>query len=102
MSRAALIPCLLLAAASTARADGGAAGEAPGFAWLRSENRHVREGNEKLKAGDAKAALAAYDRAARELPSEGGVHLDRGLALLKSGELAPAREALRLATQPPA
>jgi Ca-activated chloride channel homolog len=73
-----------------------------GWSFLRSENRHAREGNEALKAGDAKGALAAYDRAARELPSEGGVHLDRGLALLKTGELAKAREALQLATQPPA
>jgi outer membrane biosynthesis protein TonB len=30
------------------------------------------------------------------------VHLDRGLALLRAGELGPAREALRLATQPTA
>jgi Ca-activated chloride channel family protein len=74
--------------------------EAP--AWLRSENRNVREGNQKLATSDSKAALAAYDRAARELPSEGGVHLDRGLALLRAGDLAAAREALKLATRPPA
>jgi Ca-activated chloride channel homolog len=72
------------------------------FDWLRSENRHVREGNARLQAGDAKGALAEYDGAARELPSEGGVHLDRGLALLRAGELGPARDALRLGTQPAA
>jgi Ca-activated chloride channel family protein len=72
------------------------------FDWLRSENRHVRQGNARLQAGDAKGALTEYDGAARELPSEGGVHLDRGLALLRAGELGPAREALRLATQPAA
>ena len=75
---------------------------AEGYSWLRSENKHVREGNEKLVAGDAKAALGAYDLAARELPSEGGVHLNRGLALMKSGDTAAARTALKLATQPPA
>jgi Ca-activated chloride channel homolog len=72
------------------------------FDWLRSENRHVREGNQRLQAGDTKGALAEYDSAAQELPSEGGVHLDRGLALLRAGELGPAREALRLGTQPAA
>jgi hypothetical protein len=72
------------------------------FSWLRSENRNVREGNEKLAAGDPKAAQDAYDKAARELPAEGGVHLDRGLALMRAGNLSAAREALRLATQPPA
>lgn len=92
ISLAALL--FLLAPALVVRA------EAP--AWLRSENDHVTEGNEKLSAGDNKGALAAYDKAARELPSEGGVHLNRGLALLKAGELAPAREALRLATNSPA
>lgn len=70
--------------------------------WLRSKNGHVERGNQKLAAGDAKAALAQYDRAARELPAAGGVHLDRGLALMQTGDIAAAREALRLATQPPA
>ena len=73
-------------------------------AWelFRSENGDVREGNERLAAGDHAGALAAYDRAARALPSEPGVHLDRGLALLEAGQLDQAREALRLATEPPA
>ncbi|UJR80224.1 hypothetical protein [Sandaracinus amylolyticus] len=73
-------------------------------AWelFRSENGDVREGNERLAAGDHAGALAAYDRAARVLPGEAGVHLDRGLALLAAGQLDPAREALRLATEPPA
>ncbi len=84
----------LLAAPSAARAEG--------WSWLRSENSSVREGNQKLKAGDKKGALAAYDRAAHELPSVGGVHLDRGLALLSQDKLSQARDALQLATQPPA
>jgi Ca-activated chloride channel family protein len=69
------------------------------WSWLRSENEHVNEGNQKLNAGDAKGALESYDKAARELPSEGGVHLDRGLALLKQGDQAKARDALKLGAQ---
>lgn len=88
-----LVPWLLSLAAP-ARAEG--------WQWLRSENRNVREGNERFAAGDVKAALGAYDRAARELPSEGGVHLNRGIALMRSGQLGPARDALRLAEQPSA
>jgi hypothetical protein len=69
------------------------------WALLRSENDHVREGNQKLAAEDAAGALEAYDHAARELPSEGGVHLNRGLALLAAKKAAEAREALKLAVQ---
>ena len=93
LARAAVVLALL---APTALA------QAEPWSLLRSKNDNVEEGNEKLTAGDAKAALAAYDRAARELPSEGGVHLDRGLSLLRSGDLPKARDALHLATQPPA
>jgi hypothetical protein len=71
-------------------------------ALLRSENSDVREGNEKLQKGDAKGALASYDVAARSLPDSPGVQLDRGLALLKAGELPKARESLLAATQPSA
>ncbi|MDD9971279.1 MAG: tetratricopeptide repeat protein [Myxococcales bacterium] len=72
------------------------------WAWLRSENDHVNEGNAQMASGDPKGAQAAYEEAAKELPSSGGVHLNRGLALLAQGDLANAREALQLATQPPA
>lgn len=71
-------------------------------AFLRTENDHVEDGNALLEKGDAKAALAEYDRAARELPSDPGVQLDRGLALLKLGELTKSREALLAATAPSA
>ncbi len=72
-------------------------------AWdlFRSENDHVAEGNELMAAGDPTAALAEYDAAARELPSEGGVHVSRGLALLASGDSGGAREAFAMATDPP-
>ena len=86
--------CLALASAARARA------ELPSF--LRRENSNVREGNEQLSQGDAKGALESYTRAARRLPDSPGVQLDRGLALMKQGELAKAREALLAATQPSA
>jgi Ca-activated chloride channel family protein len=69
---------------------------------FRSENDHVRDGNDALAAGDAAGAVTDYDAAARELPSEPGVHLDRGIALLAQGDHPRAREALQLATDPPA
>jgi Ca-activated chloride channel homolog len=69
---------------------------------LRIENGSVRDGNDKLAKGDAKGALADYDQAARQLPDAPGVQLNRGLSLLKTGELAKARETLLSATQPSA
>ena len=77
-------------------------GRASAWELFRSENAHVRDGNEALAAGDPAGALADYDEAALELPSEAGVHLDRGLALLASGDHGLAREALQHATDPPA
>jgi hypothetical protein len=62
----------------------------------------VRDGNEQLEKGDAKAALESYNRASHELPEAPGVQLNRGLALLKQGEFPKAREALLSATQPSA
>lgn len=70
--------------------------------WFRSENSDVARGNERMAQKDAKGALAAYDEAAKALPNAQGVHLDRGLALMAQGESDKAREALQLATQPPA
>jgi tetratricopeptide (TPR) repeat protein len=79
---------------------------APGraLAWelFRSENDHVADGNELLRAGDHAGALREYDLAARELPSEPGVHLDRGLALMAAGDFGRAREAFMMAADPPA
>lgn len=74
--------------------------ELPSF--LRMQNSDVQAGNDALQKGDAKSALAAYDKAARVLPDAPGVQLDRGLALLKQGEYGKAREALLAATAPSA
>ena len=74
------------------------------LAWdpFRVENRNVERGNDLMQQHDADGALHSYEAAARELPAEPGVHLDRGLALLAKGVLDRAREALLVATEPPA
>jgi Ca-activated chloride channel family protein len=98
-SRTLVACCTLVASLALSLA---AAPPALAWDWLRSENGHVRDGNEALRAGDAQAAQAEYDRAAAELPSEPGVHLNRGLALLAQNEHDQAREAFLRATEPPA
>ncbi len=100
MSARVAVSLLALLAAAIAQ-------PASAHAWewrdlLRSDNGHVEDGNERMRAGDHQGALAAYDQAAKQLPSEGGVHLNRGLALLAAGELDKARESLLRATEPPA
>jgi Ca-activated chloride channel family protein len=71
------------------------------LAWepFRSANGDVLRGNDELKKGQLDKALAAYSDAAKRLPQEPGVHLDRGIALLKAGKLNEARDALQIATQ---
>jgi hypothetical protein len=93
---AACLACLLGLGALPQRAHA----ELPPL--LRMENSKVRDGNDKLTKGDAKGALEAYTLAARELPEAPGVQLDRGLALLKSGDLGKARESFLSATAPTA
>jgi Ca-activated chloride channel homolog len=68
--------------------------------WLRKHNGDVDSGNDALNKGDAKGALEAYGRAARVLPEAPGLSLDRGIAQLKQGDYAKAREALLAATVP--
>jgi Ca-activated chloride channel family protein len=89
---AVFVLLLWVSAASPARAD------LP--EWLRRHNSEVDSGNEALNKGDAKGALEAYNRAARALPDAPGLSLDRGIALLKQGDHAKAREALLSATVP--
>ena len=66
------------------------------------ENPDVTEGNEAAGEGDFDGALAAYGRAARRLPDAPGVHLNRGLALLRQEKHEEARQALLLAATPDA
>ena len=51
-------------------------------AWdpFLSENDNVERGNSRMAANDPEGALAAYDAAARELPNEPRIPLNRGLA----------------------
>ncbi|MEY4513596.1 MAG: hypothetical protein RLZZ450_5718, partial [Pseudomonadota bacterium] len=71
----------------------------PAYAWewFRSESSAVERGNEHLAKGQHEEALKAYDEAARELPNDPAVQLDRGLALQSLGKLGEAREAFRRA-----
>lgn len=80
------------------------AAPAPALAWelFDSPNPAVERGNERYAEEDFEGALGAYDDAARQLPSEPGVALNRGLALLRLGQSARAREAFVQATEPPA
>jgi tetratricopeptide (TPR) repeat protein len=79
-----------------------AAAPASAFDPFLKENGDVADGNAQLAKGKAKEALAAYDEAARALPGRGEVHLDRGLALLRSGDdkIDQAMQALKLASTP--
>ncbi|MEM9069878.1 MAG: hypothetical protein AAGE52_15305 [Myxococcota bacterium] len=71
-------------------------------AWepFRSRNSNVEVGNARMAANDPNGALQAYDRAARQLPEEASVQLNRGIAQMGSGDLPGARETLLAATDP--
>ncbi|MBN2804210.1 MAG: tetratricopeptide repeat protein, partial [Deltaproteobacteria bacterium] len=70
------------------------------FDLLHSENGNTKKGNSFLDTGKNEKALTMYNKAAKELPDNGKVHLNRGLALLRSGDdkLDEAMQALTLAT----
>jgi len=72
------------------------------FDLFRSRDADVERGNQRMAEQDYSAAREAYEAAVRRLPSEGAVHLDRGLALMAAGDLDPARAAFLAATEPPA
>jgi tetratricopeptide (TPR) repeat protein len=52
-----------------------------GFDLLQSPNRAVEAGNARMKGGKAEEALAEYDKAVKDLPTEPGAHFNRGAAL---------------------
>ncbi len=62
-------------------------------------NDHVEDGNARMVDDDPQGALHHYEQAARQLPNEPGVHLNRGLALLDAGELDRALEAFEVAAE---
>lgn len=65
-----------------------------GFDLFQTRSGAVEEGNRLLRAGKLKEALAAYQRAAKELPDEPGVQYNLGIALHRLGQLEKARDAL--------
>jgi len=70
-------------------------------AWtpLESPNKAIEEGNTRLRAGKAEEALGHYDRAARELPADPGVHFDRGAALFGLSRFDEATQEFLRATE---
>jgi Ca-activated chloride channel family protein len=70
-----------------------------GFSPFRTEERNVREGNERLAAGDADAALRRYADAEKAAGPHPELDYDRGNALFRLGKGAQAREAWRRSQQ---
>ncbi len=64
-----------------------------GFSPFQAEERNVREGNERLSAGDAPGALRRYDAAERAVGARPELDYDRGGALFRLGRSAEARQA---------
>lgn len=94
MSRLPLWLCVVVATAAPSSA----------LAWspLRAENPNVKEGNARMAKEEYPAALESYDAAARELPAERGVQLNRGLALLAQDLTEQSKEAFLAAADPSA
>jgi tetratricopeptide (TPR) repeat protein len=69
------------------------------FSPLTAEERNVREGNEKLLAGDPAEALRRYDAAERAVGPRAELDYDRGNALHRLGREAEARDAWRRALE---
>jgi len=69
------------------------------FDPIRRPSDAVEEGNARMKAGKADEALAAYDKAAAELPAEPGVHFDRGTALAALSRFDEAGQEFLRATE---
>jgi len=63
-----------------------------GFSPFRVEERHVRQGNERLLSGDPTAALKHYDEAEQRVGSRPEIDYDRGEALYRMGRKEEARK----------
>ena len=70
-------------------------------AWspLERHNRAIEGGNASMKSGKAEEALAAYDKAVTELPSDPGAHFNRGNALFALSRFEEASTEFLRATQ---
>jgi Ca-activated chloride channel family protein len=69
------------------------------FDPVRSKSAAVEEGNARMKAGKADEALAAYDKAAAQLPGDPAVRFDRGTALAALSRFDEAAEEFLRATE---
>ncbi len=69
------------------------------FEPLKSSNKDVEQGNQRMKAGKAEEALAFYDKAAAKLPNDPGVHFDRGTALYALSRFEEAGQEFLRATE---
>jgi tetratricopeptide (TPR) repeat protein len=70
-----------------------------GFELFQSANRAIESGNAQLKSGKPEQALAEYDKAAKTLPAEPGVHFDRGAALYALSRFDEATQEFLRATE---
>ena len=70
-----------------------------GFSPFQAEERNVREGNERIAAGDPAGALPHYDAAEKAAGPRPEIDYDRGVALHQDGRAADAREAFRRALE---
>lgn len=70
-----------------------------GLSPFQSEERNVREGNERLLAGDPSDALRRYGAAEKAVGPRAEIDYDRGNALHRLGRSAEAREAWRRALE---
>jgi Ca-activated chloride channel family protein len=70
---------------------------ATGFSPFHAEERNVREGNERVAAGDAAGALPHYDAAEQAVGARAEIDYDRGVALFRAGKTAEAGDAFRQA-----
>ena len=70
-------------------------------AWnpIERNNRAVESGNASMKNGKAEEALADYDKAVAELPSDAGAHFNRGNALFALSRFEEASAEFLRATQ---
>ena len=70
-------------------------------AWnpLERNNRAVESGNASMKSGKTEEALADYDKAVAELPSDAGAHFNRGNALFALSRFEEASNEFLRATQ---
>ncbi len=69
------------------------------FEPLKSSNKDVEQGNLRMKAGKAEEALGFYDKAVAKLPSDPGVHFDRGTALYALSRFEEAGQEFLRATE---